>query len=243
MGRSVVARKAKARGGKNNAPSKRIAWKRQGADHDATEKLGQRIRKHRESIGVSLSTAAGLTGIPSATLSRIETNKMSPTFPVLLKVMAGLRLHWADLMRSDNAVKGDGDISIAQPNNNAPTMVPGYAYVAPHHESPLNNRIQPVLFEVIARDLETAGGLRGHKGYEFCYILSGTIRFFIEGREPTEMPAGASILFNCEIPHAYVAVGRARARVLNVTVRDHDTLGDPRPFSARYPQLRDKHLA
>jgi hypothetical protein len=35
--------------------------------------------------------------VPGATLSRIENNKLSPTFGVLARVMMGLEIDWVDL--------------------------------------------------------------------------------------------------------------------------------------------------
>ncbi|QKR99887.1 helix-turn-helix domain-containing protein [Sphingomonas sp. CL5.1] len=234
-----MARKAsKTKTNKTDAVSERFAWKRELADHNLTEKLGQRIREHREKQGLSLNGASDLTGVPAATLSRVETNKMSPTFPTLIKLMAGLRLSWAELM--DDPTDGSGsDISIAMPPSGDPTEVPGYAYYAPHLSSRLNDRIQPVIFDIRAVDVDSAGGLRGHKGYEFCYVLRGTVIMHVEGRAPVELPAGASVLFNCETPHAYVAKARSRPRVLNITTVDPVSQEDMQPFAARLAQRRD----
>ena len=216
------------------APQDRVAWKRQLSDQDVMGRLGQRIRDRRERLGMSLANASELSGIPAATLSRIETNKMSPTFPVLLKLMTGLRLPWADLLGNDQSSLID-EFSIAMPDAGESTLVPGYSYLAPHVTNPLSQHIQPLIFDVLAKDLEGAGGLRGHKGYEFCYVLSGAIIFHVEGREPCELPSGASVLFRCDVPHAYVSQGTEPARVLNLTFVDPVMLEDPRPFGARYP--------
>ena len=212
----------------------RFAWKREASDQGVTEKIGQRIREHRERIGLSLANASILSGIPAATLSRVETNKMSPTFPVLLKLMTGLRLSWTDLMGNDG-VFSDDELSYATPDLGEPTLVPGYVYYIPHHTNPLREHLQPLIFDVTAQDLKSAGGLRGHKGFEFSYVLSGSIIFHVEGREPRELTAGASVLFRCDVPHAYVSNGPAPARLLNVISLDPIMLREAEPFSARYP--------
>src|SRR3546814_7748951 len=153
-----------------------------------------------------------LSGLPASTLSRIENNKMSPTFPVLLKLMTGLRLSWTDLSGSD-ATYSEQELSIASPDIGEPTVVPGYAYYVPHHANPLSEHLQPLLFDVIATDLESAGGLRGHEGYEFSYVLSGSVVFYVEGQEPRILKTGASVLFRSDVPHAYVSQGPGSARL------------------------------
>jgi transcriptional regulator with XRE-family HTH domain len=110
----------------------RIVWRRHASDQDVTERLGQQIRERREKAGLSLARASELSGITAAPLSRMETNKMSPTFSVLLKLMTGPRLSWTDLMGRDEAFPGE-EFSIESPSAEQPTHIPGYAYLALHH--------------------------------------------------------------------------------------------------------------
>lgn len=210
---------AKKDSAKAPPPVTRVAWKREASDQHLAGKLGQRIRERREKLDMSLAKASELSGIPAATLSRIETNKMAPTFPILLKLMTGLRLPWADLLGNDETPRGM-ELSIALPAAEEPTEAPGYSYQAPHHTNPLSEHMQPLLLEVRAKTLEAAGGLRAHKGSEFCYVLAGVIIFHAEGKEPSKLPTGASILFRCDIPHAYVTSGSNPARLLIVTSMD-----------------------
>lgn len=213
----------------------RVAWKREASDQDVTARIGQRIREHRENVGLSLAEASNLSGVPAATLSRIETNKMSPTFPVLLKLMTGLRLSWTDLIGAE-ITYSEEELSVASQDIGDPTIVPGYAYYAPHHSNPLSEHLQPLIFDVIATDLDSAGGLRGHKGYEFSYVLSGSVIFYFEGKEPQELRTGGSVLFRCDVPHAYVSQGPGSARLLNVISLDPVILKASIPYSARYPE-------
>lgn len=215
--------------------SLRVAWKREASDQDVTARIGQRIREHREKVGLSLAEASTLSGVPAATLSRIETNKMSPTFPVLLKLMTGLRLSWTDLIGKEAAYFQD-EFSISTPDIGEPTVVPGYAYYVPHHANPLSEHLQPLIFDVIATDLESAGGLRGHKGYEFSYVLSGSVIFHVEDKEPQEIKTGGSILFRSDVPHAYVSQGPGSARLLNVISLDPVITKASIPYSVRYPE-------
>ena len=209
----------------------RVAWRRDAKDQHVTGRLGERIRAHRERLGLSISAASELTGIPGASLSRIENNKMSPTFPVLLKLMTGLRLPWAELMsESEIASPRKDEISIDSPIAAKHADLPGYAYSVLHMDSPHRQHFLPMVTDVLATTIEEAGGLRGHEGVEFCYVLSGTLQVHFEGRPTQELPKGASALFNCEIPHAYVTKKRSKTTILIIVVTDplaHDISEEP----------------
>ncbi|NIJ37546.1 transcriptional regulator with XRE-family HTH domain [Sphingopyxis panaciterrae] len=201
-------------GAPDEGPSERSAWRRDSAAHDVSARLGQRIRQHREAMGMSLAVASKATGIPAATLSRIENNRMAPTMPVVLKLMAGLRITWAGLMAPLPPEPHESQISIALPGEGEVIDVQGNTYTVPHATSRLNHQIQPVIFDISSKTVEEAGGLRGHSGTELCYVLSGILVMHFVDRAPAELGVGASVLFNGEIPHAYVAKGRGPTRVL-----------------------------
>jgi quercetin dioxygenase-like cupin family protein len=69
---------------------------------------------------------------------------------------------------------------------------------------------------VDARTVEEAGGLAGHDGEEFCYVLSGTLELHFKGAEPTRLTAGDSVLFASHQPHAYVGPTAEGATLLLV---------------------------
>lgn len=198
----------------DDGPAERSAWRRDSASHDVNARLGQRIRQHREALGMSLAVASKVTGIPAATLSRIENNRMAPTMPVVLKLMAGLRITWAGLMATLPPQPHESQISVALPGEGESIEVQGNTYTVPHAASVLRHQIQPVIFDISSKTVEEAGGLRGHGGTELCYVLSGVLLMHFVDRAPVELGVGASILFNGEIPHAYVAKGRGATRVL-----------------------------
>lgn len=212
----------------------RSAWRRDADALDATNKLGQRLRKFREAKGLSLTAASDATAIPAATLSRIENNKMSPTFSVLLKLTQGLGVSLQDLMGPPGMFSPEQQISFSQPDDRSRAHIQGYDYSALHTETVLSKRVAPLIFEVSTDRLEDVGGLSGHPGMEFCYVLSGTLVLHFADRPPQELGAGASALFNADIPHAYLAKGRNRVRVLNVVVHDPlTTLKHTPPFRHR----------
>jgi transcriptional regulator with XRE-family HTH domain len=197
------------------------ALQRSNAEADEMSgKIGQRIRMFRNMQGWTLADASNVTGIPTATLSRIENSKMSPTFGLLLKLMTGMNVGWLDLVGAANDADLEDQISFAYPGEAETFYLNGSSYVLPHLDTKLSETLHSVIFEVEAHSASSVGGLSAHHGIEMCYVLSGTLMLHIAGRRPQELPAGCTALFNSSLPHAYLAKPGGRARVLNVTVRD-----------------------
>lgn len=197
-------------------------WKRPAADQSMTQELGVRIRALREVRGLSLAQLSEKCGVPGATLSRIENNKLSPTFGVLARVMMGLEVDWVDLTAPKAAEPGERLVSFAEPGDGAArTVRESTAAVLHSHQ---NARSLPLLLDVRTRSLEESGGLIGHRGEEFCYVLSGKLVLHLQGRPPRIMKAGASALFDSATPHAYLAGDAAGAKILVVVQRQFGML-------------------
>jgi len=201
-------------------------WRRPQGDQSMTQELGVRIRAVREARGLSLAQLAERCGVPGATLSRIENNKLSPTFGVLARVMMGLEIDWVDLTAPKASEPGDRLVSFAQPGDGEKrTVRDSTATVLHSHESALS---LPLLVDVRTRDIESSGGLIGHRGEEFCYVLAGKLALHLEGLPTRVMTAGASALFDSATPHAYVAADAGGAKILIVVNRQFGMLGGDR---------------
>lgn len=198
----------------------RTAWRRDAEAQDVSSKIGQRVREYREARGISLNEASEATGIPGATLSRIETNKMAPTFGLFLKLMRGLKLTWGELMTPGSVHPKDRAASIAHPEDYKSVRIHKVQYTSPHTGSPLLSSLAPVIIESTARVLDDVGGLVGHKGVEYCHVLAGTLVLHLADRPPQQLGPGSSILFDAEIPHAYLTKGRGPVKLLIAVTRD-----------------------
>lgn len=214
---AAEVRVTEAANGEDAPRARRSAWTR---DLEGGEEgqLGERLRALRESRGMTLVEATEATGIRPGTLSRIETGKMAPSFGLILRIMKGLRLSWVELMGQER--DADARPSFSFPETVSKQHLHRHVYDMLHMGSALSQTLSPVVVETTVNRLADAGGLVGHHGTEFCYVLSGKLRLHFEGEPAQELPAGASALFNGQIPHAYVAVGRTPVKMLIVVNRD-----------------------
>ncbi|PNG59416.1 HTH-type transcriptional regulator PuuR [Variovorax sp. WDL1] len=195
------------------------AWRRAGGDQTMIHELGLRIRAAREEKALSLAQVSELSGVPGATLSRIENSKMSPTFSVLARIMVALEVDWVDLVGPKKPAPGEPVMSFTEAGGGIVTQVRGERCEVLHSDESAQSA--PLLVEVHSRKLSDTGGLVGHQGEEFCYVLSGALALHIEGREPRIMKAGDSALFDSTTPHAYLAATAAGAKILIVVTRPY----------------------
>jgi transcriptional regulator with XRE-family HTH domain len=211
----------KAKGSSSGATAAK-RWTRTAEDLDASRLFGKKLRELRKSRNLSLSEAAAQTGIPGATLSRIENNKMVPTFSVLLKIMNSLELNWADIISHGRQGRAAKLLSVSTAETDIVTVRTG-RYILPHGETD-EFPFLPFIFEVSATKPEDFGGLVGHNGVEFCYVLKGGLTLHLKDRKAVHLKTGQSILFDSRLPHAYTTAGRKPTRLLIVSTRSSGAL-------------------
>ena len=190
------------------------------------DKIGQRLRALRQSRDLTLNEASRLTGVPAATLSRIETNKMSPTFGMLLRIIEGMGFEWSDVLTSQP--RKVNTLSVCHAEDIVTTRIANipYEYALLHRDS--STGMITLRMEVEARTLDEAGGLATHDSEEFCYVLSGELELHFEQGEPTRLRVGESALFSSHRPHAYVApVGATLLLVLTPSGSSQQKPGSP----------------
>jgi transcriptional regulator with XRE-family HTH domain len=184
-------------------------------DHYDAFHFGSRLREFRRQQSMSLERAAELVGVPASTLSRIENRKMSPTLDLILKIVRAMKLHPYDVLGRDVSVPQAGVVSVTRKGQAEFTELPNIFY-APLHPDTEPGGMKAILVTLFARSVKEYGGLTAHAGEEFLYVLTGILELNFEGRPPVTLAAGDSIMFDSHIPHAYVAVGEAQAKLLIV---------------------------
>jgi transcriptional regulator with XRE-family HTH domain len=209
---------------KRNPPARRNGWTRQQEFLDIASEVGAKLRDLRQAAGFSLKQAQDLTGVPHATLSRIETNKMAPTLPLLAKVVAGLGIPWSAILPKSIVADAPSGPEVSFSSDKASGIRLGRREVVSlHPDNPLSVRLEPFIMSTRHRTIEEAGGYLGHPHTEFCFVLEGKLRLHLQGRRARLLQPGENVLFDSSIPHAYTSAGDGFARFLLITV----------PFSTR----------
>ncbi|MBL8270308.1 helix-turn-helix domain-containing protein [Steroidobacter sp.] len=194
----------------------------------ATAKPGASLKHLRKTNGWTLAEVSKRTGIPPSTLSRIENDRVSPTYDLLARLSRGLSVDVAQLVssapvaaaataeqqgrRSLNRI-GDGEL-IEMSNHTLRYLSTDL----------LRKQVTPILTEYRARTLEEFGELMRHAGEEFLFVLEGAVELHTELYAPVVLKAGESVYFDSRMGHAYLANGPGPCRALSICVAPQEEM-------------------
>ena len=194
------------------------------------EVVGDRIRRIRTSMGLSIRDVASRAAISKTSVVRLEQGgACRPS--TLVSVCDVLGLHLERLERGPTAEAGavhrDGDdqwfdmMDVAagpmggrgRSVSAAARRKASVAVAVDLLRSRLaQGRVLPTILEVFGESQA-----RSHPGEEFVYVLAGRLRLTV-GVTVYELKTGESICFYSGEPHRYAPAGRGPARVLSVRV-------------------------
>lgn len=189
------------------------------SQHKNRAKPGAVLKALRKQRGWTLADVSERTGLPIATLSRVENDRISLTFEKLVRLSDGLQVDFAELMSSTAKAGpvGDGGTrrAIVRAGEGKAVEIPqgNYLYVA---SELLNKRIIPIVAEVRAKDVSEYDEFMRHPGEEYVYVLEGTLEIHTEIYAPARLEKGDSMYFDSGMAHAYVAVGSKPCRIISI---------------------------
>jgi transcriptional regulator with XRE-family HTH domain len=203
-------------------------------------KPGAALRAFRRKQGWTLAAVSQKTGVPVSTLSRIETDQISPTYDQLSKLSFGLSIDIAQLL--------SGEMGDAKPIQTARRSV-NRAGDGQILDTPMqslrylsvdltNKQFAPIIGEIKARSLEEAGEFHRHDGEEFIFVVGGELELHSDFYAPLRLSAGDSVYFDSGMAHAYLAVGKGRCKILSICTAPFEHVAMNR---AEVLQLRRRH--
>lgn len=168
----------------------------------AIEQIAPRLRNLREKKGVSLAELSRATGISTSTLSRLESAQRKPSLELLLPITAALGVGLDEIVAAPRIV----DPRVRQ----QPSSRDGRILV------PLSRQQgEPRAYKMTIPAHDEQPHLRTHTGYEWLYVLRGTLRLRLESQDFV-MRAGEAAEFDCQIPHWFGAAGRGSVEILSL---------------------------
>ena len=180
---------------------------------------GAALKALRRKHGWTLAEVSKRTGLPVSTLSKIENDRMSPTFDKLARISTGLQIDIATLFGGDAGADAQPAATarrcIVRAGEGKAIETKNYSHLYPAWDL-LNKRIIPIVAELHARSLEEFGELIRHPGEEYAYVLEGEVDLHTSVYAPVRLKAGDSIYFDSGMGHAYLAAREGRCRVLSV---------------------------
>lgn len=171
----------------------------------ALDAVGPRLKRLRLRRDITLAEMSEQTGISASTLSRLEAGLRRPTLEQLLPLA---RLHGVTLDELVNAPP-TGD-----PRINLRPVVSGHGVTV----LPLTRRaggIQAYKFILPRAADGQEPDLHSHEGYDWAYVLNGTLRLVVGDRDLRLAP-GEAAEFDTRTPHWFGATSAGPVEFLSL---------------------------
>lgn len=166
-----------------------------------------RLRDLRNRRGWTLAELSDETGISVSTLSRLESGLRRPTLDLLIRLASAYRASLDDVV---------GAPQIADPRIRPRTFYRDGKAIIPLTRS--NPDVAAFKMLLPGHDPEAPVPQRAHEGFDWIYVLSGSVRLSIGGEE-TLLSAGEAAEFDTRLPHGVVSASREPAEIINLLSR------------------------
>lgn len=170
--------------------------------------VGPRLKRLRQHRDITLTDLAEQTGISTSTLSRLEAGLRRPTLEQLLPLA---RAHGVTL----------DELVDAPPTGNPRVNLRPIACSDGSTILPLTRRpggIQAYKFVLPAGADDAEPDLRTHDGYDWVYVLNGTLRLVL-GEHDLILEPGEAAEFDTRTPHWFGATSAGPVEYLSLVGR------------------------
>jgi transcriptional regulator with XRE-family HTH domain len=219
-----------------------VRGKREGSPEPGLATMGERLRRARTARGLSLRAIARQIGVSPSLISQVETGRAKPSVSTLYALANVLAISLDELMFTDAPAPTDGGgATVREPavpqdpvqradSRASISLGSGVLWERLTSESLRNVDFLYVTYEPGGAS-SPADAYQRHKGQEWGYVLSGTLRVDI-GFEAYVVGPGDAITFDSAVPHRLSNGGDEPVRaiwfVLGRGTADSPT-GEPAP--------------
>ncbi|MFI6985641.1 helix-turn-helix domain-containing protein [Embleya sp. NPDC050154] len=159
------------------------------AMEDVLDAVGPRLRALRRARGITLADLSASTGVSESTLSRLESGQRRATLELLLHLSQVYDVPLDDLVGAPRT--GDPRMHLKPIRRFGMTFVP-------LSRRPGGTQAFKMIIPARAEPLEPT--LQTHEGFEWLYVLSGTLRLVVGERDLT-VKADNAAEFDTSLPH------------------------------------------
>ncbi|MGH7076322.1 MAG: helix-turn-helix domain-containing protein [Stellaceae bacterium] len=175
--------------------------------------FGERVRKLRSERNLTGSQLSERAKISPSTLSKIENNRLSPTYDTIMRLARGLGVN-VELLFSDSLPKEPiGRRSVTRSGQGSLHSAQAYTYEMLCSDIS-NKKLIPIVGHIKAHSRQEFGDLIAHEGEELIYILSGRVELHSEFYEPLVLEVGDCVFFDSRMGHACITAGDDDAKIL-----------------------------
>ena len=183
---------------------------------ETVKTIGARLRLLRKSQHVTLVELAKASGVDAATISRMETGKMTGTLESHVRLATALGMKVTDLYAGIEEARTKDAVTLQAPSARADVYVhrAGKSSMTMLTTNVLDKKLMPILISI-----ELGGSTHQEEakvGTErFLYVLEGELEAKI-GAQTHTLRRGSTLYFDASIPHSFKNTGRRPAKCLSV---------------------------
>jgi len=171
---------------------------------NALASVGPRLRALRQQREMTLIDLSAATGISVSTLSRLESGRRRPNLELLLPLASAHRVPLDELIGT--TATGDPRVHAQPFSRNGMTFLPLTRQAG---------ALQAYKLIIPASRVRGEPDLQAHDGYEWLYVLSGTLRLVL-GEHDVVLRAGEAAEFDTRVPHWFDRAGAGRVELLTL---------------------------
>jgi transcriptional regulator with XRE-family HTH domain len=164
---------------------------------DHLAQVGRHVRKERLKYGLSLNDLAHQTEMSASFLSLLENGKVAPSLKVLDRLSRFFSVNIA-VFFSETDDEEEEQLFVVRRQEQI--------RVSSRHERSLRFLlprvglgIEPIL--VTVHPNVTNPAFTQHRGYEYGYVLEGTLQVQVGERPPVTCQPGDSVMYQADLPH------------------------------------------
>lgn len=178
--------------------------------------IGARLRQLRKTQKITLIELAKTSGVDAATISRVETGRMTGTLECHIKLATALGVKITQLYAGIEEARTKGAVTIQPPLRRGEVYVheAGKSSMALLTTDVLKKKLMPVLITI-----EPGGSTHREEAKvgteKFLYVLEGTLEASI-GEATHELKRGSSLYLDASVSHTLRNVSTHPAKCLSV---------------------------
>jgi uncharacterized cupin superfamily protein/DNA-binding Xre family transcriptional regulator len=183
--------------------------------------VGDRLRKIRMQMGLSIRALAEKSGLNVNTLSLIENGHTSPSVSTLQQLAQSLQIQISTFFETDHGEKK----AVFQKNGTRPRAAFAHGVMEDLGAGMPRFGAEPLIV-TLQPNASSGKNPIVHTGREFVYCIKGQISYTVDA-ETYVLESGDSLLFEAYLPHHWHNSGTVPTRALLVLCpmddRDHPT--------------------
>jgi len=143
------------------------------------KRLGERIKRKRESTHMQLNDLAKKVGISSSALSQIENSKSTPSILTLKNIAESLHSTVGELIGENEALTKNplvrfDEKKFIEKNESGATL-----YLLSNHG---NNKLMDTYLIDFEENSDSTNLMKTHPGQEFCFVLEGELEIQLDNK-------------------------------------------------------------